>query len=321
MDNSPITVSDDEESQSLPNNGNELANGTSKDYDQMDSDYTPAPRFLLVDKSSGKDIKKVQKTRKKRYTASKDFLDSIPFWVNSPKDVRDIPSHIKMICERLIHVEKQIKKFCIERQGLLSTLWKLGGDGYINLFPDPVLKSLTFYGVSNGSEENDIYNDEKDSLDSEIEDKLNYNNLYSSKLENGDLKMWKSTWMTNESEASPIKTPTQTPTQIPTIKTFVSNYIKSCGSSSEFGISTGMNDSKKSSYTNESNGSRDSEEYEREPIEFFKNLDFSKLNEADMEAWRKFFGLKVYNYIKMEDEEMVKELVKIREHLLSFIDV
>lgn len=199
-----------------------------------------------------------------------------------------------MICERLIHVEKQIKKFCVERQGLLSTLWKLGGDGYINLFPDPVLKSLTFYGVSNSPEENDIYKDEMEIQNSEIEDKLDYNNLYSTKLENGDLKMWKSTWMTNESEPSPVETPTQTPTQIPTIKTFVSNYIRSCGSSSDFGITTGMNESKKSGYSNESNESRCSDDYDREPIDFFKNLDFSKLNESDLEAWRKFFGLKVY---------------------------
>lgn len=50
--------------------------------------------------------------------------NTIPFWVSSPKEVKDIESYHKTLFSRLSQIEKQMKRFEAERQGLLNALYQ-----------------------------------------------------------------------------------------------------------------------------------------------------------------------------------------------------
>ncbi|CDR94142.1 hypothetical protein, conserved [Babesia bigemina] len=50
---------------------------------------------------------------------------SVPFWLTTPKDVKDIASYVKTICSRISNIEKTMKRFESERQGLLNALYQL----------------------------------------------------------------------------------------------------------------------------------------------------------------------------------------------------
>ncbi|UKK01984.1 hypothetical protein MACK_001337 [Theileria orientalis] len=309
MFNSPIVLSDDEDSVPSSSNKRDVSNSNSiPDVDGKASDKrrNQKPGLLLVDKTTPKEKQKAKTVRKKRTTNKNEKLETIPFWINSPKDVKEIPTHVKLVCDRLIHVEKQIKKFCSERQGLLSALWKLRGEGYESLFPDPILKSLT---VNEDEErQQDEEKGDNEGQEDESEDKLDYDEQEETKSSDQDDKLWQSTWLSSESQ--------MTPTRTPTLKKRVNaSWNRKMDSPQELCVPTSIRDSELGSYSVHSDDMNELAEYTREPIEFFKNLDFSTLSQADINTWRKFFGLK-----KMVESELIRELKKIRDYLVSFVD-
>ncbi|GIX63268.1 isoleucyl-tRNA synthetase [Babesia caballi] len=58
-----------------------------------------------------------------------------PFWLSSPKDVKDIGSYVKAICSRVANIEKQMRRFESERQGLLNALYQLNLQQLQSSFP------------------------------------------------------------------------------------------------------------------------------------------------------------------------------------------
>ncbi|UKJ90481.2 isoleucyl-tRNA synthetase [Theileria orientalis] len=304
MFNSPIVLSEDEDSVPSSSNKHDVSNASSipgVDSKCSDRKRNKKPTLLLVDKTTPKEKQKTKTARKKRATNKNEKLEAIPFWINSPRDVREIPAHVKLVCDRLIHVEKQIKRFCSERQGLLSALWKLKGEGYQSLFPDPILKSLTVNEDEERHQYEEKVNDEGN--EDETEEKLEYNEEDQSKSSGQEDKLWQSTWLSNESQMTPTRTPTLK-------KRTNSSWSRKMESPCDIGVSTSIKDSELGSYSVRSDEMNELAEYTKEPIEFFKNLDFSALSQADINSWRKFFGLK-----KMVDSELIRELKKIRDYL------
>ncbi|BAM40266.1 conserved hypothetical protein [Theileria orientalis strain Shintoku] len=309
MYNAPIVLSDDEDSVPSSSNTHDVSNVCSiLEVDSKDSDRKrkQKPALLSVDTTTSKEKQKTKTVRKKRATNKNEKLEAIPFWINSPKDVKEIPTHVKLVCDRLIHVEKQIKKFCSERQGLLSALWKLKGEGYESFFPDPILKSLTV----NEDEERQQDEEKGDNEDQEDEreEKVDYIEDNETKSSDPEDKLWQSTWLSNESQVTPTRTPTLK-------KKINSSWSRKTDSPYDLGVSTSIRESEFGSYSVHSDDMNELAEYTREPIEFFKNLDFSTLSQADINTWRKFFGLK-----KMVESELIRELKKIRDYLVSFVD-
>ncbi|AFZ79474.1 hypothetical protein BEWA_023230 [Theileria equi strain WA] len=263
-----------------------------------------------VDKGDGLK-KRVNSVRRKGITVKNNAkLETMPVWVRQPNDIKEIPSYIKMISNRLLHIEKQIKKFCEERQGLLCSIWKLSNNGYKHLLPDPVIKSLST--MENASEQpadsaESSAPSNRMSLRTSLDNidfdghLVNYNQMDEEKARDGDTMYWKASWLGDQDM--------HTPATKRILETYVSRPInvetssKQTNSSRRTSVSAYINSFKRTSIPKRDSVNSVSSVQEREskaeanvvqdPIEYFKQIDFPTLSYQEMEGWRKFFGIKV----------------------------
>lgn len=101
----------------------------SRDYErQLLLNTSESPSLMKKPKKSPKDKLKTDVVKPTSASGSRSKVPEeslVPFWLTSPKDVKDISSYMKTICTRLSQIEKQMKRFETERQGLLNALYQV----------------------------------------------------------------------------------------------------------------------------------------------------------------------------------------------------
>ncbi|GBE60669.1 hypothetical protein, conserved [Babesia ovata] len=137
---STIKVEDEKAADLSPGLGERAAALTSTSGLRERPRRSARPKQLLLDGSATTVAVEPRKKRAKRKVMVKQestevpvppirkpaLVDTaVPFWLTTPKDVKDIANYVKTICSRISNIEKTMKRFESERQGLLNALYQL----------------------------------------------------------------------------------------------------------------------------------------------------------------------------------------------------